>query len=224
MLVTAVIEVALRNAVYENIEAFFQKPDWLINPPQSLKWEDSEKAKITKALKDSRRAIYAKMSQTQKRNLNTLAFPNGVIPLSYSGKLGHKRIVVKRQEQISPTMGQVVSQLTFFFWKRMFAKEYEHVLWHKFLKSLFPDRSLTRTDVATQLEYIYQSRNRVAHHEPVYGVRLQNTISAIDFIINNFDGKDESGTPHIGRLLSEDFAALKTASNELDTRIAAFKV
>ncbi|WP_397473476.1 hypothetical protein [Pusillimonas sp.] len=221
MMVTAVIEVALRNAVYEKLESYYGQPDWLVTPPAGLAWRSSEVSKIQLAKKSARRDVYAKMSQAQKRHLDTLAFPRGV-PVAV-GKAADLRRVAARQEQISVTMGQIVAQLTFFFWKRLYSKDYANVLWTP-LKTVFPDRNLKRPDVASQLEHLYQSRNRVAHHEPIFGRRLQETLGAIEFFLNYFDGKDANGVAHISKLLAEDFKHLKASASELESRIASFKV
>lgn len=221
MVVTAVIEVALRNAVYERLKVHYGQPDWLVTPPVGLVWVASESTKIKQAIKSARREIYAKMSQTQKRYLDTLAFPDG--PPAPAGRVAYQRKVVARQAQIAVPVGQVMAQLTFFFWKRLYSKDYANVLWTP-LKTIFPDKRLARADIATQLERLYQSRNRVAHHEPIFGRRLQETLGAIEFFLNHFDGKDANGVAHISKLLSTDFECLKESALELESRISLFRV
>lgn len=220
MMVTAVIEVALRNAVYERLEGYYGQPDWLIAPPATLVWVPSESAKIKQAIKSARREKYAKMTLPQKRHLDSL-IPGGA-PAG-PGKMAYQRLVAARQAQIAVPVGQVMAQLTFFFWKRLYSKDYANVLWTP-LKNIFPDKRLTRADIATQLERLYQSRNRVAHHEPIFGRRLQETLEAIEFFLNHFDGKDANGIPHISKLLSDDLKRLKESAAELDGRIKSFKV
>lgn len=221
MMVTAVIEVALRNAVYEKLENFYGQTDWLVSPRAGLVWVPSESSKITLAKKNARRGVYARMSQAEKRHLDVLAFPEGV-PTD-TGKAAHKRKVAARQAPITVTIGQVVAQLTFFFWKRLYSKDYANVLWTP-LKTVFPDRRLKRADIATQLEHLYQSRNRVAHHEPIFGRRLRETLGAIEFFLIHFDGKDANGVAHISKLLTEDLDRLKALALELESRIASFRV
>jgi len=221
MVVIGVIEVALRNAICEKLKAHYSQPQWLIDPPTGLVWDSNDKGKITLAIRSAQREIYAKMSQADKRSLDNLAFPEGVP--SFSGKDGHKQQTNKRQAQISVGIGQIVAQLTLYFWKRLYSKEYANVLWQP-LKTIFPNKMLTRANVAEQLERLYQSRNRIAHHEPIFGRRLTETLDAIEFFLSNFDGKDEQGVSHISKLLSEDYERLKMSAAELDTRIASFKV
>ncbi|NGM87001.1 hypothetical protein G5B35_06700 [Parapusillimonas sp. SGNA-6] len=221
MAVTAVIEVALRNAVYERLRNHYGQPDWLVTAPPTLVWRSSESNKIKQAIKSARREKYAKMSQAQKRHLDTLAFPGG--RPAPAGRMTYQRQVIARQAQITIPVGQVMAQLTFFFWKRLYSKDYANMLWTP-LRTIFPDKRLTRADIATHLERLYQTRNRVAHHEPIFGRRLQETLEAIEFFLNHFDGKDVDGVPHISKLLSDDFEQLKISATELETRIASFKV
>ncbi|NYT86960.1 hypothetical protein [Pollutimonas harenae] len=221
MSVTAVIEVALRNVVYERLQSHYGTADWLVTAPPTLVWIPSESTKIKQAIKSARREIYAKMSQAQKRHLDTLAFPAG--PPAPAGRMAYKRQVVERQAKIAVPIGQVMAQLTFFFWKRLYSKDYANILWTP-LKTIFPDKRLTRANIATQLERLYQTRNRVAHHEPIFGRRLQETLEAIKFFLNHFDGKGVDGVPHISKLLSHDFEQLKVSAAELESRIASFKV
>ncbi|CUJ76141.1 hypothetical protein ACWV16_23860 [Achromobacter xylosoxidans] len=220
MVLTAGIEVALRNAVYERLENYYGKPDWLVTPPTGLVWIPSESVKIKQAIKSARREKYAKMNQIQKRHLDMLI--PGSLPAG-TGKMAHQRLVALRQEQIGIPVGQIMTQLTFFFWKRLYSKDYANVLWTP-LKNVFPNKRLTRAEIATQLERLYQSRNRIAHHEPIFGRRLRETLEAIEFFMNHFDGRDADGVPHISKLLGEDLERLKISAAELESRIASFKV
>ncbi|TWC72021.1 hypothetical protein [Herbaspirillum sp. SJZ099] len=223
MAVTAVIEVALRNAVYARLEQYYGRPDWL-RAPNIIPWASPELSKIRDAHKNARRAIYAKMNQADKRALDLAAFA-GPVPEEYrtGGHRSHLRLVAERHKQIDVTMGQIVAQLTFFFWKRMYSKEYQNIFWQP-LKTLFPARELKRPIIATQLEFLYQSRNRAAHHEPILGRRLQETLDAADFFLAHFDGKDQAGISHISKLLAEDLSQLKNMAIQLNQRIEEFKV
>ena len=57
------------------------------------------------------------------------------------------------------------------------------------MKKVFPNKSLERSDISTSLETIYATRNRVAHHEPVYGQRLEEAMTAIAFIRNTLGAR-----------------------------------
>lgn len=220
MIVTAVIEIALRNAICDRLDTHFGGA-WLLTPPAPFNWEVSEKGKIVEAQKHARRAMYAKLNQAQKRTLMLQAFPEG-LPAP-AGEIARLRNVAASQKQIVVSMGQIISQLTLFFWKRLYSKDYDQILW-KPLKTIFPDRKLTRADVAKQLEILYQTRNRIAHHEPVYGRRLVETMGAIDFFVNNFDGLDADNAPRLTGLLKEDIELLKSNAVALSAKITSFQV
>lgn len=176
MAVTGLIEVALRNAACKQIELALGKPDWLRSPPASLKWSALEKVAIIKAEQHARRAAYSKLTGPAKVALDAQAFPNGK-----PAGIKHKKLAERRQSIIQVSDGQVVAQLTMHFWKRLFSENYEKTLWKRGLRKVFPNKHLTRPQVASQLEVIYEMRNRLAHHEPVYGSRLDAVLEAISF-------------------------------------------
>lgn len=184
MPVMAILEICLRNAVSERLRTLFGTPDWLQAPPLPFAWRDEEKQSILRAKRHAQRALYTKKSQHEKRRLDRLAHPNGLPP-----GLSHEQRVRNRQHQIQITLGQLVAQLTLVFWKRLFSNDYQSALWDRSLKKIFPDKSIGRSKVAESLEVIYQARNRIAHHEPLYGDRLTSAIEAIDFIVGKFGPK-----------------------------------
>src|SRR5450432_3637522 len=55
MNVTATIEIALRNAVCENLRSHFGAADWLIRPPVPFQWKQSDQSRIAIALDSARR-------------------------------------------------------------------------------------------------------------------------------------------------------------------------
>lgn len=206
MPVTALIEICLRNAVCEALRAQFKTADWLNTPPAPFVWRGEERKAIRRAIRHARRAAYAKLSQHQKKRLDRIAFPQGL-----PAGLSHEDRVRERQKIIAITFGQQVAQLTLGFWKRLFSADYDSALWNRSLKRLFPDRSLTRSMIAENLETVYQARNRIAHHEPMYGKRLQAVTSAIDFLTTKFGYQIDGGQtlleimtgPHCARLIEE---------------------
>jgi len=69
-------------------------------------------------------------------------------------------------------------------------EEFPGLRWHDLsLEKIFPDESIDRAEIATHLEVIYQARNRIAHHEPVYGARLTRLIQSIEFVCMNFESR-----------------------------------
>ncbi|MRN68010.1 Abi family protein [Brucella sp. 10RB9213] len=197
MAVTGLIEVSLRNAVCHELNNALQVNGWLRNPPRSLKWAALEVYAIKKAEQQARRAIYSKMTNAKKVALDALAFPNGV-----PAGIKHRKLAEKRQASINPVSdGQIIAHLTMHFWKRLFSENYEQTLWKRALKKIFPNKTLTRAIIASHLEAIYEARNRLAHHEPVYGSRLEAILESIDFVIRNFGSMKPSAETPLAKLI-----------------------
>jgi hypothetical protein len=216
MCVTAVVEIALRNTICDQLSSHFGTGDWLRNPPPPFSWRDQERTRIGEAIASAQRAAYAKLDTVQKRAIDERLFRNGV-----PAALSHERHAKIRQQSLPVPNGQVIAQLTLFFWKRLFSTEYESSLWRPVLKRVFPDKTLRRADVAVQLERIYQTRNRIAHHEPVYGHRLRDTLEAIEFIITRLGQRAPDTSTPLAQLLADEWQALSAQADELRKRIDA---
>jgi hypothetical protein len=76
---------------------------------------------------------------------------------------------------------------------------------------LFPNKRINRPEIADNLEAIYQTRNRIAHHEPVLGDRLMRVAKAIDFIVLNFGSKEPNEDAILARLELPRLRGLFTA-------------
>ena len=168
MHVTATIEIAIRNTVCENLGQHFAVQNWLTQTPVHFQWREPERKKIEQALDSAGRAEYSKMSQVEKAALDLLAYPHGKPP-----NTSHSKRAKDRRKRIVVSEGKVIAELTLFFWKRLYGPEYEQTLWRTTLKRTFPHKALKRAAIAIQLEQIYQSRNRLAHHEPVLHKTVQ---------------------------------------------------
>src|SRR5690606_22556134 len=200
------------------LDQHFNTVDWLLHPPQPFSWQASERSKITAAYSQARKAGYAKLSQAAKRQLDAQVYPQSIPP-----NLPYEELVGARRQQLPVSRGQVIAQLTLFFWKRLFAKEYDHLLWRPTIKSIFPNKSLRRPHVASHLEVIYQARNRVAHHEPIYGRRLDEVLEAIDFMMAEFGEMNGSGRRYLTWLLAADVSTLKAEAAALQAQVQAYK-
>lgn len=219
MSVTAVIEIALRNAICERLALHFATGGWLFHPPAPFKWRAEEKRSINRALAAARRAVYAKMTQAEKHALDALAYPAGK-----PANLSHSERSLARQAQIRVTEGKVVAELTLFFWKRLFSEDYEEALWKTSLKRTFPNKKLRRADVALQLERIYQTRNRLAHHEPVCGKRFADALAAINFITAHLGAPGTHNDTALARLIRNEMQIAAEQAKALDERLASFRV
>jgi hypothetical protein len=215
--VIAVVEIALRNTVCEHLRSAFGVPGWLKDPPAPFEWGDEELAKIKEAERHAQRACYAKLNSTQKRTLDTVAYPNGV-----PQNIRHETRVKARQKAIQVSSGQIVAQLTIYFWKRLFSDDYEDALWKRSLRQIFPNKRINRADVSKHLEILYQARNRVAHHEPVYGDRLDETLAAVEFICFNFQSRRPSDATPLCKLIRPYREVLDIKVEELRTTLSAF--
>jgi hypothetical protein len=217
--IMGVIEIALRNAICERLRLMFGVSDWLLNPPPPFEWRGEEADAIKRAVRHARRAAYTKMSSAEKKALDTSAFPNGPPP-----NVSHETRVKRRQEAIQVTFGQIIAQLTLYFWKRLFSSDYEARLWQRSLKRLFPDKALKRGDIGVQLEILYQARNRLAHHEPLYGHRLSRLLGAIDFITQQFGDPGNDGTTMLARMIEPYRPALDQQAQAFQTIVDSFSV
>lgn len=187
MSMIALIELSLRNSTNQRLAQDFNDQEWLLPGRTTLPLAPDLTRLISKAAADARKAAYAKLTYRQKSGLDGTAFPAGIPP-----NLSHAAIVKQRQSQFVVSHGQILAQTTLGFWKRLYSSEYEATLWRPSLKKVFPDKSLRRSEISKNIETIYATRNRVAHHEPVYGQRLHDAMAAIDFIRNAL------GCRHVG--------------------------
>ena len=184
MSMIALLELSLRNSTNQQIIADYGNPEWLATGQQSLGLKPFEVKAIHSAIQYARKSAYAKLSYKEKVFLDAFAYPGGV-PSNET----HKKVVAKRQQLFVVSHGQIISQTTFSFWERLYSSDYESTLWKKSLKKVFPNKSLRRSDISKALEVIYATRNRVAHHEPVYGQKLSEAVAALDFIRNSLGAK-----------------------------------
>ena len=218
MKVIATIEIALRNTVMASLKHHFGVENLFRHPPASFHWREYEQYSIDKAVSQARRAVYAKLSQAEKAELDAQAYPNG-----RPEGTRHSQRVRARQDRITISEGKLVAELTLNFWKRLYGPRYEHALWRPTLKRTFPNPDLARGQIAAQLEIIYQSRNRLAHHEPVLQNRFTETVRAICFVIRELQAHpDECDTP-LSRLLRDDIDRVAQSGERLTARLGAFK-
>ena len=219
MHVTATIEIALRNTVAENLSHYFGVPNWLQQPPVAFQWKEPERSKITLAVDSAKRAEYSKLSQAQKAALDALAYPGGRPP-----NLSHLRRAKDRRRQLTVTEGKVIAELTLYFSKRLYGPEYDQSLWRTTLKKTFPDKALSRAAIAIELEHFYQSRNRLAHHEPVLHRRFSDTMNAIEFITQRLGVSNVSPDTPLATLLAEEIASVRASEAALRARLDAYRV
>jgi hypothetical protein len=73
---------------------------------------------------------------------------------------------------VRPSHDRVVASLSFGFWCALFSGRYEP-LWRSHIRHAFPNGNGRRRQVHECLQSILRFRNRVAHHEPIFSLRLE---------------------------------------------------
>ncbi len=218
MTIIATIEIFIRNSLCNNLQEFFGSADWLFNPPPSFEWKKPEHEKIRIAAASAKRAEYAKLNHQEKVQLDAIAFPHG-----RPAGVAHTAVSKRRQSCITVTTGKIIAELTFYFWKRLYGPDYQHSLWKRTLKKTFPNKKIDRSEIADSLETIYQTRNRLAHHEPVLHGRYSDAINSIKFISENLGLSTRDDNSTLCKLIAPDIAELTSRSNALHARIESFK-
>ena len=80
-----------------------------------------------------------------------------------------------RRGGASETHGKVIAELMFGFWRFLLDSQHSGTLWAPALRHAFPHlRPKVRTEVYDRVERINALRNRVAHHEPVHYILLDD--------------------------------------------------
>lgn len=89
------------------------------------------------------------------------------------GKATKALSAYKRQ----PTHDDVVAHLSFGAWRYLLPPNNPHLakeqLWEEALSEAFPGLRSTRASLVKSVAIVYDLRNRVAHHEPVFHLDLQ---------------------------------------------------
>jgi hypothetical protein len=181
----ALLELSLRNSTNQRLIEHFGDPQWSLPNHDALPLKSPEQRAISTAHSRAQKSAYSKLSYKQKTYLDAFAFPGGK-----PQGINHKSEVKKRQALFAVSHGQVISQTMLSFWKRLYSSGYEDELWRPSLKKVFPNKGLKRGELAISLEEIYKTRNRVAHHEPVYGGRLNKAMHALKFMRDSLGARN----------------------------------
>ncbi len=79
-------------------------------------------------------------------------------------------------------------------------------------------------EVATQLEKIYQSRNRLAHHEPVLHTRFNDTVAAVEFVAQRLGVRRPDPASPLSNLLAGDLAAARAKAAALHAKLDTYRI
>jgi hypothetical protein len=81
------------------------------------------------------------------------------------------------QKQTAKYSGaNLICNLSFGFWISLFDRRYTHTLWVPHLRKIFTaHKAPNRATFCAQLELLRQLRNRIAHHEPIFHLALNQS-------------------------------------------------
>jgi len=96
---------------------------------------------------------------------------------------------LRRAAARSSATATVIPTLSFVFWQKMFTHRFDARLWSRCMGQVFPgaDRGMPlhgiRAEMHRDLEQIRRLRNRIAHHEPIFGRALADDYAAIERVV-----------------------------------------
>jgi len=105
--------------------------------------------------------------QSQRHWLTDPTFP---LHPTTREKVNQAREQIRKGGVANPTPGHMIAELPLGFW-RFTSKGYRITVWRPYLSFAFPyaPRRPNPSDIDRTLPAIIQTRNRIAHHEPVFG-------------------------------------------------------
>ena len=87
---------------------------------------------------------------------------------------------------------RIIAELNFGFWVALFQNNYHSALWVKGLDKCFPNYDGTRKKIHEILENLRILRNRIAHHEPIFQLNLDeqfiNLTNLVSLMNSNMAG------------------------------------
>jgi hypothetical protein len=107
-------------------------------------------------------------------------------PQSFQLASARRRVVAAGREC---SAGRVIAELGLGFWVGLLSNRYHAALWVPSLAAAFPYRPevVRRGDIHADLESLRLLRNRIAHHEPIFGRDLERDHDAILQILSYVD-------------------------------------
>lgn len=107
---------------------------------------------------------------------------HGVLEEEAENDIERARVRRKRKPE-SP--GQIVSELTFGFWRFLLTKRYRSTLWPWALQHAFPNvDNKGRSQIPDRVARLNDLRNRVAHHEPIHTRKLEADLSDCEHVLD----------------------------------------
>ncbi len=131
-----------------------------------------------------RNAIHRELSKKYSENW----FDNTDIPLIHitKNKVQFAKDSLNRQNKyLHPS--NIISELSFGFWVTLTGSgekgSYHDKLWTPAINKSFPNIKKKRTEIHKELGYLLKLRNRIAHHEPIFGRHLQRDYERVIEVI-----------------------------------------
>lgn len=87
------------------------------------------------------------------------------------------------------TKNDVIADLSLSIWLEVVSQKFLDQVWSKCIDDIFPHRPHEQSvecfilELEERFKYIKTLRNRIAHHEPIYHLNIQNGIDAITFFL-----------------------------------------
>ena len=87
------------------------------------------------------------------------------------------------------TTGKIIADTKFAFWQYMFTARHDDAIWNPHLFTVLPNANLgispqaIRKDAFDAMSSIRELRNRIAHHEPIFGRNIANEFGLIRKLI-----------------------------------------
>lgn len=88
------------------------------------------------------------------------------------------------------TTGQVIPELKFVFWQKMFTRRHDTRIWNHHLLRVMPNIDnaehipILRNSLHHDLEQLRELRNRIAHHEPIFPRNLSDDYTKLLKLVN----------------------------------------
>jgi hypothetical protein len=138
-----------------------------------------------------RNAVANAASATYSANWPWVANFERSLPRPYHPHFSpHQELLKVRSRHGNPqSTGKVIADLKFAFWVSMFTLRHESRLWRPHIKTEFPNAPAGMTVQQLRIriyavsDNVRQLRNRIAHHEPIFGQDLIAIYEAIEELI-----------------------------------------
>lgn len=109
------------------------------------------------------------------------------------GRLYPRDELLKKAQKIAarphPSTGKVVAELAFAFWEFMFTQRHDPTIWSSQGALVIPHAPVgaqyfqIRAAIHSRLGVIRKLRNRIAHHEPIFGRNLSGDLQMIEEVV-----------------------------------------